>query len=603
MIATLLLASCAEDKAPPVESSPEPQTSTPTTPPIPEECNGLDDDGDGEIDEDLSCPDGDCSLELPAGGPVPIVGLCALDLPSPGQFGPSEAPSLGQLTDDNRDGTVGPGDIADLVSTNDGYQGFEVISGDGLRHFSLPVSGRGHVLLLDAEGDGENEIYVMEAVSFDGSREVERWSADGNQIWVSPRLDGLGEEGWSSIDGVPTAGDLDHDGIVELVFGEWILDSITGELVRQLEAGPIGPLTHATVLADLEGDGTTEILLGRSVYGDSATPLWTADMEGVVMPMAIDLDEDPALEVVLVGSGEIRAYDPDGEPLWQIGPIPKSAMGAPPCAADFDGDGELELGVPLDTRLVVLEGDGTPLWEAALFEPGACSAADLDGDGSAELVVAGFDGMWILEGGTGNVVFHDPGVSGESAPVIVDFDGDNKAEIIVASADFSPGGALEGYRIYDSPLWPGVGPQWSMSDFSDERLSPDGQVTPRTTGLTHARTVTSPGQPGPSPLLEVELHDMCTTSCEPDGQVRLSVIVQNLGAVDAEAGLSLQVFSRTETEVTLVAEVPLPAIPSGTALDAIPVELAPVAGPDELFVELTGDHQCLASRVLQEPCE
>jgi outer membrane protein assembly factor BamB len=525
---------------------------------------------------------------------VPVVALCTADLPSPHALGPVFSPSVGRLTDD---------EIPDLVLTNSASIPFDVIGGDSRHHFSLPAFGAGQVLLIDAEGDGESELYlVIDPNPYDISREVQRWAADGTQVWASPTLDN-GTSAFSTYNGLPTAGDLDGDGIAELVFGEWVLDAVSGELVRQLDVGPDSK--RGAVLADLEGDGTVEILLGRSVYGASPTPLWSADIElWGASSVALDLDDDPELEVVMSSLGQVSAYEADGTELWTVNLGGKSSP-SPPCVADFDGDGELEIGVPQTFEVSVFEGDGSLLWSTPVFGPSGCSAADLDGDGRAELVLNNFDGLRILAGGTGEVMLHDPEVVGQyvATPAIVDLDGDGKAEIIAPSTD-ALGSALDGYRVYDSPLWPSVGPQWSMSDVSDERLSPEGQVSARTSGLTSARTPSSPGQPGPSPLLQVELHDLCSASCDPDdGLVRISAVVRNVGAVDAEAGLSLQVYDRREAEVVLVAEVALPAIPSGTALDALTVDLAPVAGPDELFVKLTGDHQCLASRVVPEPCE
>ncbi|MEZ4240463.1 MAG: VCBS repeat-containing protein [Myxococcota bacterium] len=590
-LALALLAACGGDKP---EQVPDPSTTTSTSTPTTDRtttpteiCNGLDDDGDGEVDEGLTCTS-TCALDLPAGGPVDVAPVCVRDLPQGNGFGPSQPTSVARLDGD---------DLPDLLVTNTalqatGPQPFQVLDVTGRTVLTLGGLKLEQSVVVDADGDGEREIYIVDSpLVNDDSRQVQRIAPDGSVVWTSPRLFNDGAHGlYSEGAGVPTAGDVDGDGEVELVFGEWILDAGDGHLERQLRGFSFQgwaeetPATGGPVLADLDGDGLAEILYGAWVYAQGEQPWWAApvdlDWPNWTYPMALQLDGSPELEVVFVNDGALNVFAYDGTPLWRT-VVDGSGGGTEPCAGDFDGDGAPEIGVSTDQQTQIVDGDGTLVWSVPSYGGAGCTAVDLDGDGADELIFVAYDGLHVLEGPSGIEVFADPGVNGweNTVPVVADIDGDGKAELLVSSAAWGYGG-LNGLRLYDSPLWPGVGSTWSLSDFSEARLTDDSLVLTGDPGWMHRRAARTPGRAGPSPVLQAEIADVCAADCDADGLVRLAVSVRNVGEVDAEAGLVLEVLDRSDAGVAVVAEVTLPAVPSGAALDAIAVERSRAPGTD-----------------------
>ncbi|MCA9614459.1 MAG: hypothetical protein KC586_17005, partial [Myxococcales bacterium] len=99
----------------------------------------------------------------------------------------------------------------------------------------------------------------------------------------------------------------------------------------------------APALADLDGDGTPEIVVRYLVAHADGTVRRLSETTGATFPYltVANVDADPDLEIV----GGDRAYDPDGTLVWiRDGSDGEPALGAGYVAiADLDLDGNPEL--------------------------------------------------------------------------------------------------------------------------------------------------------------------------------------------------------------------------------------------------------------------
>ncbi|MFK7930626.1 MAG: MopE-related protein, partial [Myxococcota bacterium] len=150
-------------------------------------CDGVDNDGDGRVDEGYDdfdgdgladCLDRECSTATSPAEPVEIDEECSeavievkdpwdLDIEwqftSPGNSsGVIVMPAIGNLSDDNGDGVIDDGDDPDIVVVDWTTGTVQAENGDGsgaLWTYS-GVDGNSGVLIADIDNDGEPEVVV-----------------------------------------------------------------------------------------------------------------------------------------------------------------------------------------------------------------------------------------------------------------------------------------------------------------------------------------------------------------------------------------------------------------------------------------------------------
>jgi subtilisin family serine protease len=164
-------------------------------------------------------------------------------------------------------------------------------------------------------------------------------------------------------------------------------------------------------LADLDGDGTTEILIAVQRFDvpeqvhvlepdGSERPGWPQDVPLVYSgPSAGDLDGDGLLEVVVPGFHEVFVFRHDGTPLPGWPRHFDDVRGVLATIADVDGDGMREIvfrsGTPVTTgpRINAVRADGSQLpgfpasiaGKKATFAAEFLAVGDVDGDGSTDI--------------------------------------------------------------------------------------------------------------------------------------------------------------------------------------------------------------------------
>lgn len=333
---------------------------------------------------------------------------------------------------------------------------------DWLGQYGTDISEVYSVVLADIDGDDDLEVL---AGTTNGAPDY--WGAPGihEDIPETPNLyawhvDGSFVAGdWpnghrtAAIYGAIAAGDLTGDGKSEVITGRdhHYLHAYAGDgtslpgwpITTYLNANVgdysidirIGYTHSAPVLADLDGDGTTEYIVVGDVSGPgnisdisnsgilvlksngTRWPGWeTAALgDGILWdeyvpqqaPAIADLDQDGRLEIVVAThDGWIRAYKTDQAVLWGFNYTQGDLLFASePVIGDIDGDQapEIVFGT-YDPKLGegavglwALEADGIPVsgFPLAVGSPGIRAAptlSDLDNDGDLEILAASWTG-------------------------------------------------------------------------------------------------------------------------------------------------------------------------------------------------------------------
>jgi hypothetical protein len=365
-------------------------------------------------------------------------------------------PVVANLTDDDGDGQIDLRDTPDIVFTAFATNG--VTGWDNL------------------------EYGVLRAMSGDGS--ALHWSLGPDELGLGPRS---GVQPGGSV----AVGDIDGDGLVEIVAGLWDDQTEIGGLIAVEHDGTIKwQSTDALVfteprqfkfwwggpsIADLDGDGAPEIVVGAAVFDRDGNFLWdgadiptlaSAAGEGInwfnglpandlytgTLSVVADLDG-----VVDGTSGQLTqevvtgrtAYSHNGGVLWEADPALPDGF---PAIGDFNDDGAPDVVVSANGTVRIQDGlDGVVIWGPVAIESagggaggriGPPTVADFDGDGTPEIGVAGRNQYVALKvdlPGTPQPTFAEAKLwaaatqdssSNMTGSSVFDFEGDGRAEVV-----------------------------------------------------------------------------------------------------------------------------------------------------------------------------
>lgn len=592
------------DTAP--DTAPETAETGDTAAPPVEDCDGVDNDGDSAVDEGFPDADGDGWADcVDQECPALDAGL-AQDVPTRAECSRAEdpwsvrtlwsatstsafrsdpiagsTPVAVQLDDDNGDGVIDEDDTPALVGevTTTTWTEGHTVAVDGATGAELWTAPAGSIAMdtvaADLDGDGVAELVTVDPMLGYAPRALR---ADGTVLWEGP-ANTFGDYG--SV----TVADLEGDGKSEVLSGGTVYEGETG--ARRLDLA-VGYGYTRWGVGDLDLDGDQEMAYLGGLWDSDGTELGSLPAAALTFafPAVVQADDDPEGEVAW-SADHYYLMDSDGTVLVDADLFAAASTPGPPCAADFDGDGQTELVAPRQTRLLMLELDGTAVWEVAVSDSSSqagCVAADLDGDGAAEVIFADEQRLSVFDGRSGALRFEvgdHLSMTWSETPLVADLDADGHVEIAFTSnTDWDRRGAGQWVTVLDNdgPGWAGGSTGWACHDQTGQ-IDATGAVSVwdywNSRGFREQPTWPVDGAGLPDAT--VAFTDRCLADCY-DGPLLVSAQVSNQGVAELPAGSVLTLYARDGETLTELDQRLLEAVPAGRALDGITWEL-PIDAP------------------------
>lgn len=391
-------------------------------------------------------------------------------------------PVVAQLSDDNGDGEINNDDIPDVVFPayeGDAYyaQGvLRAINGDtGEEIWSNSSTVRSAVAYYspaigDIDNDGLVEIVVGDGT--EESPELVAYEHNGTEKW-RVNVNALGH---------PYLADLNNDGLVEILVSGSVYD-LSGNLQWSGNKDPY------SLAVDMDQDGDLEIYAGGILYDHLGNVVWNSGINWNNSFAAFgnfDADDFPEI-ITRTGENEFAVIDNNGTLLR--GPIqfaqgnPSQSNGGAFTVGNFDGDAAIEIGVATATHYLVYERDLSLKWAIDIDDDSDGHIGgvvfNFNGDREPEVVIADKSSLRVVNGATGNEIFSLPHSSHtlNEYPVVADVDGDGRSEILVVSNTVS-GQGEGGVTVYEGidDNWAPTRSIWNQYGYSVDNVNDDGTI-------------------------------------------------------------------------------------------------------------------------------
>ncbi|MEE2751167.1 MAG: VCBS repeat-containing protein [Myxococcota bacterium] len=500
-------------------------------------------------------------------------------------------PVVGRLIDENGDGVLNASDTPNIALVSDygwvdNMHGIlRVLDGRGTtEHTSIQKVTSGdydyfpfqytNLALGDVNADGTPEIvFVAEFIGTTGhgnpgdphdtGQEPVREAVDPNcgVVAIHPNGDLIWAQQEPPIlcgGHSPAVADLQGDGSVEVVVGNLVLQGADGSVLAELEEG-IGAhmayhqIGYQSFPADLEGDGQLEIVTGKALFeADGSLRCVTQGNDG--FPAVADLDGDGDGEIVVVGDNEAWILDEHCQVLSSFA-LSGWGNGGPPTLADMDGDGAVEIGIATAETYGVYEQDGSIAWQHNITDESSqavsASVFDFDGNGVAEVLVAEETGFWVLDGATGQPLYTYADHTSRTLheyPVIADVDGDGAAEIVLPNGGTHGGPGNTGLVVFGGTNWRSARPVWNQHAYSITNIGDDltipSPASPNWPTYNSFRSgslveANSAGAPDAVALID----GVCLERCD-QGVVLVGVRLGNSGAGAVDDTVSMALYAQ-----------------------------------------------------------
>ncbi len=365
-------------------------------------------------------------------------------------------PLVANLDDDDHDGFVTLCDSPDIVvaavdlpPTKEAVwplghlHVIDGASGELRRSFSHPIDAAINPAIADLDADGRPEVIALEPSAANSPysmtpRRLVAFDGEGNLLWTGDHWQ-LSRGG-----GALAIADLDADGSPEILAPEYVADA-SGQLLWALDNPPLA--YSMPVAVDLDLDGELEVVFGSSAYDHDGELLFSlpniASNRGTVA--VADFDDDPYPELyvqemvhmVVEHDGSIKAVCPTNDEV--------ATAGHPVAVRDLDADGSAEIVFGFTERVYVLGVEGETCflkWSKKIDALEARSSGtmfDLLGDGTAETIYTDRTSLRVF-GPNGVLLFEHPRSARDEIanPVVADVDNDGAAEIVMVSSEPLP---------------------------------------------------------------------------------------------------------------------------------------------------------------------
>jgi hypothetical protein len=278
---------------------------------------------------------------------------------------------------------------------------------------------------------------------------------NGRVAGFDPRLGAL--PGWPvsglsalyRMDG-PALGDLDGDGVLEIVCGSadgnvwaWhpdgtLLDGFPASSGTMALSGPVA-------LGDLDGKPGVDIVAANrdgSLHlfrWDGSEPAgWPVAVAATAAPIILRLGHAAEPSIVVCAGSTVNAFAPDGTPRFTS--TGSGTVSQDPAAGDLDGDGADEIVVPLGSPHSIAVLDSTGAARSDLGWPFALDGAPTGPPLVGRLAAGPHPGVFLLAGAqvalsdSARVLraFPKPGGVGPT-PTLAELDGDGRTEMIAGT--------------------------------------------------------------------------------------------------------------------------------------------------------------------------
>lgn len=252
------------------------------------------------------------------------------------------------------------------------------------------------------------------------------------------------------------------------------LNSSTGNTQWQAGLPAENCNNHAVTgptIADLDGDGTAEVLVATSDETLNVYDAVTGDLEwhhptttlGYSEPAVADLISAPGKEVVVADiRGNVSVVYANGSTAWRRNH--STSTWANPQVADFDGDGNDEIAIGTGRSLYVYEANGELAWQrdSPVIQ---LSTGQADDDTQPELFIGGREEVAAIDGDDGETIWSENIANADVHPV-EDGDGDGTQEVYITIS----GGEVRALDATD-----GV-EEWSTQLPGETRLMPPPSI-------------------------------------------------------------------------------------------------------------------------------